>query len=214
MPPRPAPRPTTATSIAEPAAANPMISLAPGFVTLGLIFHSILTNTWDGILPSTLPVVVGLIVLFNSSYWDDDKLNRVASVIAICISLYYLTYFISLVSGIPHDSNFPIILIIFLSIMLVFTIGYGFSNGETVPINTIINDYFKTSWGVVGAALAILTIPCGLGYGLAQLARKFGLNSFPDKDGKSKNVKCTRPATQAFKCTVYKNGKPVGDIMD
>lgn len=182
------------------------ISLAPGFVTTGLIFQSILTNTWDGILPSTLPIV-GLIAIY--------KINKkkVTSVVSICISLYYLTYFISLVSGIPHDSNFPIILIIFLSILLVIAIGYGYikSDGD-MKITEIISGMGRVPG--VGAVLAILTIPCGLGYGLAQLARKLGLNFFPDKDGKSKNVKCTRPATQAFKCTVYKNGKPVGDIMD
>ena len=183
------------------------ISLAPSFVTVGLIFQSILTNTWDGILPSVLPIGgLGLIAI--------NQNDEMASVIAICISLYYLTYFISLVSGIPHDSIFPIILIIFLSILLVIVVGYGyyFAGSHDMKIITIISK--PTPGWAVGAALAILTIPCGLGYGLAQLARKFGLNFFPDKDGKSKNVKCTRPATQAFKCTVYKNGKPVGDIMD
>ena len=190
------------------------ISLAPGFVTVGLIFQSILTNTWDGILPSTLPIVgLGLIAIYKA----DQNAHAIASVISICISLYYLTYFISLVSGIPHDSNFPIILIIFLSILLVIVVGYGYfpDVDEKMKITEIIRTHIGSSVAEgVGAALAILTIPCGLGYGLAQLARKFGLNFFPDKDGKSKNVKCTRPATQAFKCTVYKNGKPVGDIMD
>lgn len=66
-----------------------------------------------------------------------------------------------------------------------------------------------------GKALAfqggMIVIASLLGFIVSLIANTIKENMFkPNKSGST--VRCSRPATQAFKCTVYKNGKPVEDV--
>lgn len=166
------------------------IILAPVIITTGLIFQSIFTNSFDGLFALVIPIIATGIGVGVNIIQEDEFVNNVIGVIAIGISLYYFTYFISLVSRIPRDINVPIILIILLSFLLAFVIAFAI----------IVSDKIKFL-----VTLGILFVSCGLGYGWAQLARKLGLNFFPDKDGKRKNVKCSRRGTQPFTCSVFNN---------
>jgi len=174
-------------------------SIPTAIVAIGLVVNDLLTNTFSGlfsILGCLMVIPLSKVPLTGQGVEQQQRVGLLSGV-------YLLAYFITLTSNIPPDSNFPIILIIAMVSGFIYTVYFWMLACQEHDVNP------KQA---IGTFTLVMLIAGGVGYGWATLARRIGLNFFPDKSGKSKNVKCTRPATQAFKCTIYKNGKPIADL--
>lgn len=127
------------------------------------------------------------------------KMETITSVVLIYLASFV---FSSLgYANLPHDSHFPLGLSIFIGIIATGFSIYNFKliNNERAPTKLVL---FQTGGLIIAAAL---------GFAVSAIAKAKKENMFkPNKSGST--VRCSRPATQAFKCTVYKNGKPVEDV--
>lgn len=111
---------------------------------------------------------------------------------------FALMYLCLPLRNMPKDADFPL-LMVFVLILLT--------------LSSII-----TSVKLLGSsAIHLVSVILGMLWGAAWYAIVKGKKENPSGDtyfsaNSSNTAKCSRPSTQAFKCTVYKNGKPVGDI--
>ena len=104
----------------------------------------------------------------------------------------------------PKDREFPLLMVFVMVILTICSIIVSFNVSNTI--------YIMKSIG-----LHILAVSVGLGWGAAWYGIIKGKKDNPSgrtyfSANSADSVKCSRPSTQAFKCTVYKDGKPVGDI--
>ena len=111
---------------------------------------------------------------------------------------FALMYLCLPLRNMPKDSDFPL-LMVFVLVLLT--------------LSSIITSVKLLGYPVIHLVSIIL----GLLWGTAWYAIVKGKKEHPSGDtyfsaNSSNTAKCSRPSTQAFKCTVYKNGKPVGDI--
>lgn len=111
---------------------------------------------------------------------------------------FALMYLCLPLRNMPKDADFPL-LMVFVLVLLT--------------LSSII-----TSVKLIGSpGIHLLSVILGMLWGAAWYAIVKGKKDHPSGDtyfsaNSSNTAKCSRPSTQAFKCTVYKNGKPVGDI--
>jgi hypothetical protein len=123
---------------------------------------------------------------------------------AVTFMSFVLLYVCLPLKDLPRDSEFPL--------LMVFTLVF-------LTISALINSFIDMTGTeqrikIGGNVLASLL---GMGWGAAWWAIVKGKKDSPSghtyfSANSSDSVKCSRPSTQAFKCTVYKDGKPVGDI--
>ena len=111
---------------------------------------------------------------------------------------FALMYLCLPLRNMPKDSDFPLLMVFVLILLTLSSIItsvklLGFPGIHLVSI--ILGMLWGTAWYTIVKGKK--EHPSGNTY--------FSANS-------SNTAKCSRPSTQAFKCTVYKNGKPVGDI--
>lgn len=111
---------------------------------------------------------------------------------------FVLMYLCLPLRNLPKDSEFPLLMVFVLILLTLSSIvvSYRLLGGIGIHLFSII---FGMLWGWVWYLVVKgkKDNPSGNTY--------FSSNS-------NSSTKCSRPSTQAFKCTVYKNGKPVGDI--
>jgi hypothetical protein len=117
---------------------------------------------------------------------------------------FVLMYLCLPLKNLPRDTEFPLLMVFVLVILTICSIFVSFNvlGAPTTPSN----------FGVHALAVAI-----GMGWGAAWFGIVKGKKDNPSgrtyfSANSADSVKCSRPSTQAFKCTVYKDGQPVGDI--
>ena len=127
------------------------------------------------------------------------KMETITSVVLIYLASFV---FSSLgYANLPHDSHFPLGLSIFIGI-----IATGFSIHNFIAFRASFRNTKLLLLQIGG-----LIIAAALGFAVSAIAKAKKENMFkPNQSGST--VRCSRPATQAFKCTVYKNGKPIEDV--
>lgn len=123
---------------------------------------------------------------------------------AVTFMSFVLLYVCLPLRTLPKDAEFPLLMVFVLVFLTIAALINSFVDMEGAERNVIIG--FN--------ALASLL---GMGWGAAWWAIVKGKKDSPSghtyfSANSSDSVKCSRPSTQAFKCTVYKDGKPVGDI--
>ena len=123
---------------------------------------------------------------------------------AVTFMSFVLLYVCLPLSNLPRDSEFPLLMVF----ILVF-----------LTISALINSYIDMDGTERSSRLGFnaLASLLGMGWGAAWWAIVKGKKDSPSghtyfSANSSDSVKCSRPSTQAFKCTVYKDGKPVNDI--
>ena len=117
---------------------------------------------------------------------------------------FVLMYLCLPLKNLPRDTEFPLLMVFVMVILTICSIFVSFKVS-----NTLIT--LKS----IGAH--ILAVSVGLGWGAAWYGIIKGKKNNPSgrtyfSANSPDSVKCSRPSTQAFKCTVFKDGKPVGDI--
>ena len=111
---------------------------------------------------------------------------------------FTLMYLCLPLRNLPKDADFPLLLVfvlVLLTLSSIITSVRLLENPYIHLVSVILGMLWGWAWYVIVKGKK--DNPSGNTY--------FSANS-------STSTKCSRPSTQAFKCTVYKNGKPVGDI--
>jgi len=121
---------------------------------------------------------------------------------------FVLMYLCLPLKNLPRDTEFPLLMVFVMVILTICSIFVSFVSFDTIGAGM---DVYKS----IGAH--ILAVGVGLGWGAAWYGIVKGKKDNPSgrtyfSANSADSVKCSRPSTQAFKCTVYKDGKPVGDI--
>lgn len=123
---------------------------------------------------------------------------------AVTFMSFALLYVCLPLRDLPRDAEFPLLMVF----VLVF-----------LTVATLINSYIDMEGTErrIKLGFSALASLLGMGWGAAWWAIVKGKKDSPSghtyfSANPSDSVKCSRPSTQAFKCTVYKDGKPVGDI--
>jgi len=123
---------------------------------------------------------------------------------AVTFMSFVLLYICLPLTNLPRDAEFPLLMVFVLVFLTIAALINSFINMNDNLIN------IKYGFNALASLL-------GMGWGAAWWAIVKGKKDSPSghtyfSANSSDSVKCSRPSTQAFKCTVYKDGKPVGDI--
>jgi len=204
------------------------IALLPIIITFSLIINSFMNGD-----SKALFFIFGTIILYGLNYLFIDYLPRnlysgldassgvfdanfitglfklpsylkKSPSFAVTFMSFVLLYVCLPLKDLPRDAEFPLLMVFVLVFLTISAI-----------INSFIDMEENEQRIKIGAnALASML---GMGWGAAWWAIIKGKKDNPSghayfSANSSDSVKCSRPSTQAFKCTVYKDGKPVGDI--
>ena len=123
---------------------------------------------------------------------------------AVTFMSFVLLYVCLPLKDLPRDAEFPLLMVFVLVFLTISTLINSFIDMEGTETR------IKLGFNALASLL-------GMGWGAAWWAIVSGKKDNPSghvyfSANSSDSVKCSRPSTQAFKCTVYKDGKPVGDI--
>ena len=123
---------------------------------------------------------------------------------AVTFMSFVLLYVCLPLSTLPKDAEFPLLMVFVLVFLTIAALINSFFNMGDNP------EKIKYGFNALASLL-------GMSWGAAWWAIVKGKKDSPSghtyfSANSSDSVKCSRPSAQAFKCTVYKGGKPVGDI--
>ena len=208
--------------------AKATITLLPIIITFSLIINSFMNGDTKALF-----FIFGTIILYGLNYLFIDYLPRnlyadldpstgvfdnnfitglfktpsylrKSPNLAVAFMSFVLLYVCLPLSNLPRDAEFPLLMVF----VLVF-----------LTISALINSYFDMNGTERRIQLGFnaLASLLGMSWGAAWWAIVKGKKDSPSghtyfSANSPDSVKCSRPSTQAFKCTVYKDGKPVGDI--
>jgi len=123
---------------------------------------------------------------------------------AVTFMSFVLLYVCLPLRELPRDAEFPLLMVFVLVFLTIAALINSFVDMGGME------QRIKLGFNALASLL-------GMGWGAAWWAIVKGKKDSPSghayfSANSSDSVKCSRPSTQAFKCTVYKDGKPVGDI--
>lgn len=167
---------------------NELYELIPLVIVFGFILNSSINQNLSGLFFTLSSIFIfGLYYLLKN---DIRRFTTLTLVIFATVFVYVSTM------KLPKDSTFPLGLVAFFTVLSVATFVYDLKN---------------TRVGRKGLMMFIsILVGSIMGTVTAILADKTNQGFF--SKSQSSSVRCSRPATQAFKCTVYKDGEPIENI--